>query len=179
MADTCVEKYKMIDVFLDKNHYINSYDFVISIMKNKYNNLNVDDLKIEKNLYNKPYFSNLTDFHFNISHSKQFIVCAFSNMPIGIDIEKIGKINNRIIEKYFLDEEKDYIYCLCTNQNYRFYEVWTRKEAYVKWLGSGLYHSFKSFSVIENKNYKKIDFDNYIISIYSELNENISFHKYF
>ena len=83
---------------------------------------------------------------FNISHSKGRVVCAVSDKPVGVDIEKLTEKPTEEIEnfakRYFVENE---IFAL-ERENYSsvaFYEIWTRKEAYSKMLGSALSKNFK------------------------------------
>ena len=55
----------------------------------------------------------LCDFcFFNISHSKSHVVCAFCDVPIGVDIQKIYYITPREKYKFFNQKENSYV-----NQN--------------------------------------------------------------
>lgn len=91
--------------------------------------------------HGKPYANNL-NVHFNISHSGDLIVCAVSDKEIGIDIEKIRKINPDVSKRFACKNELDYIK---THQNGLF-EIWTLKEAYFKCTGTGLGADIKNVS---------------------------------
>ncbi len=54
-----------------------------------------------KNHYGKPYLNGYPNYYFNISHSGEFVVCAISNNPVGIDIEQIKQIEYEEIAKSF------------------------------------------------------------------------------
>ena len=41
--------------------------------------------------HGKPYLSDYSDVHFNISHSGEYVVCSVSDKPVGVDIQKISK----------------------------------------------------------------------------------------
>ena len=68
--------------------------------------------------------------------------------PVGFDIEVPRESVNyvKIAQRFFTKEEWEWI--LIAGQD-AFYDVWVRKEAYVKYLGSGLAEGLDSFSVIE------------------------------
>ena len=83
---------------------------------------------------------------FNISHSKGRVVCAVSDKPVGVDIEKLTEKSTEEIEnfakRYFVENEV----LTLEQENYSsvaFYEIWTKKEAYSKMLGSALSKNFK------------------------------------
>ncbi len=81
----------------------------------------------------KPYFKDYKQLHFNLSHSDIYLAVAFSDSPVGVDIEKHREINLKIAERYFTPNERK------TVKNSRdFFYVWTRKEACLKKTGEGL-----------------------------------------
>ena len=89
-----------------------------------------------------------------------------------IKIKPRKRIDN-IVNKAFLEEEKEYYYNL-DNDNERidyFYYIWTQKESYVKFLGVGIRGYFNNVKIGYNKNIntKKINIDNinYYLSICS------------
>ncbi len=41
----------------------------------------------------KPYILDYTNMHFNVSYSEEYVVCAVSDKPVGIDIQKISEYN--------------------------------------------------------------------------------------
>lgn len=47
----------------------------------------------------KPYFSDIRDFFFNISHSGDYLILAWSRHEIGVDMEQIRKELPRFPEK--------------------------------------------------------------------------------
>lgn len=122
---------------------------------------------IERNEYGKPYIKNNPNLHFNISHTKDMIVCAVSEKSIGVDIETVRPTYNRIAEKFFSVKEQEYIFKSKDGQDVRFCEIWTRKEAYVKWIGKGMLMPFKSFDVIHDNRIVTIFVGKYILSVCS------------
>ncbi len=107
--------------------------------------------------HGKPYAVGCAEF--NISHSGNMVVCAVADNPVGIDVEMIKPINPGIVRKLCTESDNRYIYGknspnetdeFSDEQLYRFYEVWTAKEAYFKCIGTGI------------KNLKSISFENLI-----------------
>ena len=117
----------------------------------------------------KPYVENL-GIHFNISHSGDYVICAVSESEIGIDIEKIKEVKDGLTEYICTEEEKNYI-ASCKDKEKkqrRFFEIWTAKEAYFKFLGTGL-GDLKSINSLDEEfkiHLKTFSHENYIISIY-------------
>lgn len=75
--------------------------------------------------------------YFSISHSKRGIAVAISDEPIGIDIEAIRPLNEGLVQKTMNPQEQAQI-AVAANPAQEFIRLWTRKEAYVKMLGTGI-----------------------------------------
>lgn len=101
--------------------------------------------KMVKRLYGKTDFDVKTGKNgkpelefcfFNISHSGKYAVCAVSDVPVGIDIEKMTDFKRRERYMLFSKEESDYVNEAESTE--RFYTLWTMKEAYIKAVGGTL-----------------------------------------
>ncbi|CAI8733179.1 MULTISPECIES: 4'-phosphopantetheinyl transferase family protein [Bacillus] len=107
-----------------------------------------EDIQFMHNDYGKPFLKNIAEFHFNISHSEDWIVCSIHHGPVGIDIEKIVPFNLEIAKQLF--SEIEYMDLLEKDEKERlsyFFELWTAKESYVKAVGKGLSIPLNSFSL--------------------------------
>ncbi len=151
----------MNKIYLFKNK-IDHYDFVKTIAARKYN-ISKKNLNILFSKHGKPYFENIMDFHFNISHSKDLITVAISESPVGIDIEYIRNPDLRIAKR-FCDEEYNYI--TERDSTIRFFEIWTKKEAYLKYKGTGLSGGLKSINTLNcDTPIKSYKLGKYILSV--------------
>lgn len=74
--------------------------------------------------------------YFNISHSGDYAVCAVSDVPVGIDIERISGFKKRERYMLFSPEESEFVN-ECESEK-RFFTLWTMKEAYIKAIGGTL-----------------------------------------
>ena len=85
---------------------------------------------------------------FGISHSENWVTCAFSKEKIGIDIEK-KKYNERIMERCFNTTEIEYIKTSHNRETMinNYTKTWTIKESYIKYLGIGLKYGMKRFLI--------------------------------
>jgi len=102
---------------------------------------------------NKPGLKFYENIHFNISHSGEWVVCAFSALPVGIDVEKIRKVNFNIARRFFSEDEVNQLFSLSTQKQLEFFfDLWTIKESYLKAIGTGLTRSLNSFTVRFGKN---------------------------
>lgn len=119
----------------------------------------------------RPYFKDMPHLDFNISHSNSMVACAvcLSSEPpprVGIDCEEIyGKDPTLLAERYFTEKERS---CVLSAENkaYAFTEIWTKKEAYLKHLGTGLSRSPKSFDTLETElHFETFEKENNIVTL--------------
>lgn len=123
-------------------------DLLVRMLLSKLFQITNSNFSIAYNDHNKPFLTNLPNHHFNISHSGSWVVAAFSEKPVGIDIEKIKKANFEVAERFFSDEEVAFLDELDQNQKDEwFFRFWTAKESYLKAIGTGLSKPLSSFVV--------------------------------
>jgi 4'-phosphopantetheinyl transferase len=91
-------------------------------------------------------------FFFNISHSHDLVVLAFSRSHrLGVDVEHIRPLPDfhEIVHFYFHPKETAAIQQLpASEQQQAFFQLWTGKEAFVKGTGEGLSRPFDSFAFL-------------------------------
>lgn len=85
--------------------------------------------------YNKNGKPLLEFCYFSISHSGEYVVCSVSDVPVGVDTEVIRDIPFRNDYRLFTLEEVVYVNENEKEHSLRFFEVWTKKEAYIKAKG--------------------------------------------
>lgn len=94
--------------------------------------------------HGKPYIKGFESYRFSVSHSGGCVAFVDSTEEIGIDIQLIqGK--NKHAARFFTENEQLY----AAQSDSAFFEIWTRKEAYVKMLGIGLSHGLRNFDVLD------------------------------
>lgn len=94
----------------------------------------------------KPYLTDNDNFHFNISHSGRWVVIAYGSSPVGVDVQELrDKVPEGIAQRFFTGDEQSYV----GDDSRRFFRIWTGKESYIKYLGTGLKTPLNSFSVLE------------------------------
>ncbi len=134
-----------------------------------------NEIQFEYNEHEKPSIKNFPEFQFSVSHSGNCVAFVSDTSPIGIDTEIISDARIEIAKRFFSENEYKYI-LESESQNNAFYEIWTKKEAYVKFLGTGLSTPLSSFDVtnknLSSKFYTK-QISEYMLSIFSE-NQNLS-----
>lgn len=75
----------------------------------------------------KPYFPECPDVHFNISHSSGAVLVGVSDQEIGVDIERVRPVGQRMMVRlaHVTTEEA-------------FFQSWVRREARAKRSGDGI-----------------------------------------
>lgn len=116
-----------------------------------------NELEFEISENGKPHFKGIENFHFNISHCENAITVAVSDRPVGIDIEKLREADFRVSERFFTENEKKYV----GSCDRRFFEIWTKKEAYIKKHGLAL----KNLKDALSDNVFTTEIDGFIISV--------------
>ncbi|MDL2231183.1 4'-phosphopantetheinyl transferase superfamily protein [Porphyromonadaceae bacterium OttesenSCG-928-L07] len=108
--------------------------------------LQEEDYSMVKNEHGKPYIEGVANCHFNISHSGDYVLCAFSDQEVGVDIERIRKMPERVALRYFHPNEIAALEKADDKQDL-FFTYWSLKETYLKYLGDGLNRGLSSFEV--------------------------------
>ncbi|OUN02697.1 hypothetical protein B5G43_16035 [Flavonifractor sp. An92] len=84
--------------------------------------------------------------HFSLSHSGAFALCGLGKRPLGVDVERI-KPRRPNLPRYALSE-REFQWFTQRGSNWEdFYTLWTLKESYVKYTGSGLDRAARSIEV--------------------------------
>ena len=93
----------------------------------------IEDGILDRKENGQPYLQN-SDLYVSISHCDQMVACAVSETPVGIDIEKIRPIDEKLCLRVCTEQELAYV----RDSQERFFEIWTGKEAYFKKCGTGI-----------------------------------------
>lgn len=100
----------------------------------------------------KPALDGDFGIHFNLSHSGRYVAGVFSDSEAGIDVEQIREGQMKVAKRFFTPEE----YLMLQKQKPEetdrcFTELWTRKESYIKAVGSGMALDLASFRVLGDR----------------------------
>lgn len=167
LAETDYESVKKQLIYL----YCSSHNIVCNL---------IADFREDKN--GRPFITK-GSLYLSISNKNNYIILCFSQYSeVGIDMEKIATFNQQISDRFFSEEEKQYL-SNCHNSDYLFYRLWTMKESYAKITGSTLVESLKN-SFVDNNNiqntcvfkskiiiFNSFDIDDYMITICSYINK--------
>lgn len=115
-------------------------EILLRIMIIQLLNISNDCIRFGRLKNGKPILCDNDNCKFNISHSGNIIAVAItlSDSDIGLDVEKDLIVNYGIVKRFFGEKERYYVSESKSTENNRFCEIWTRKEAYIKYLGVGL-----------------------------------------
>ncbi|MDR1415367.1 MAG: 4'-phosphopantetheinyl transferase superfamily protein [Odoribacteraceae bacterium] len=104
--------------------------------------------EICRGAHGKPYFAAENGLYFNISHSGDLVVAAFSDREVGIDIERRGRPRLAVAERFFHPREVSRLRAVPAGSLLRlFADYWSVKESFLKYLGTGLSRSLSTFRV--------------------------------
>lgn len=99
--------------------------------------------------HGKPYLEDI-DFHFSLSHSGEYAICAYSDVPVGIDLQKVKERLPKHTKKILSEMESAFLKDLDETEQIRmFYRLWARKESLIKWDGRGLRIPLQEISFYE------------------------------
>ena len=160
--------------YLNLKNYLSKKQFLytrayLKILLSNFINITPDKIDIQLNKYGKPFINNELKINFNVSHSGNKSLFAFSKKyEVGIDIEKIDySLSYKKILSRFHENE---IFHLSNSNNTKlFFDYWTAKEAFIKMVGKGLYIPLDSFYI--SKDWKIYDESNLNSVLYHFYNE--------
>ena len=83
----------------------------------------------------------------SVSHSSRTFALLQADKEVGLDIQHERNISkDKIAERFFTQEESAYI--AAEESTDRFFQLWTRKEAYSKYTGAGIEQVVKKEPVL-------------------------------
>ncbi len=125
-------------IFLKKNekHIKQSLagEWLVRTMLEQMTGQNAREFVIIRDRQKKPYLVGMP-YYFNISHAGEYVMAAVSSTPVGVDLEQYGRDISQVMQRICTGEDLSYIKDM---ESGRKTELWTRKEALVKCLGTGI-----------------------------------------
>ncbi|RHX93799.1 hypothetical protein DLM76_12425 [Leptospira yasudae] len=121
---------------VDQHNYSLIGRILLNIGFQKYELTRNREYQVQFSEFGRPFVDGRVDF--NISHSQGIVGCAFSDAGrVGFDVEKIVKINSEDFLDFFSNSEIKKIQS-SASPNLTFMQFWTKKEAILKLVGSGV-----------------------------------------
>jgi len=116
------------------------------LFQNMNQNINAVHIPLMKTESGKPYLEG-TPLHFSISHTGKLWACLISQSEIGFDIQEKRNVKfHKLADRFFMDEEIAFVR---ENGIDGFFDIWVRKEACIKYYGTGI-RDIKSFGVVKD-----------------------------
>ena len=84
----------------------------------------------------KPFLPQ-TDLFCSVSHTDGLCVCVLSDGEVGVDVERIRPHIPRVAKRVFSETEQILLQNSAQPDRF-FFETWTKRESFVKCLGTGL-----------------------------------------
>ena len=106
-----------------------------------------EEISFDYGEHGKPFLHGREDFQFSFSHAGGYVAFVCGKRSVGVDIERTDREKENIARRHFTENEYEAIY---TRREKTFAEIWTAKEAYVKYLGTGLSKGLNTFDVLDD-----------------------------
>jgi len=152
LSDEEKSRAKRFKFALHRSRFIASHGFVRCILGN-YLKIDKQLINYKKGTYGKPCLAvkKCYNLQFNLSHTEDIALLVVSRgVELGIDIECNTRKTDwqAIVKRFFTPSEQQALFCLPEDQQKAaFFQLWTRKEAYMKVLGTGLSLAPTEFSL--------------------------------
>lgn len=110
-------------------------DFLARELLSRATGISPSELVIETTENGKPFIS-VPGIHFSIAHAHRLVVCALDEMPVGVDVERLRRLSQSLVNRFFSPAEA--AYAQSDTSGLHAMQLWTRKEAYTKMLGGSI-----------------------------------------
>ncbi len=101
--------------------------------------LDVNKFRFAKTDNGKPYVAESDAPHFNISHSGDYAVCAFSDYDVGVDVQRVVPVSKKLLDYVCTEAESAWIQSFSPSaRDDAFFRLWTAKESLIKLLGGSV-----------------------------------------
>ena len=100
----------------------------------------------------KPRLEGHPEIHFNISHCAACVACALGDAPVGIDVENRFPWKESLAARICHPLERERLRKLEPEEQEQWLNrIWSRKESYLKYLGTGIRRDLREFQVWEEE----------------------------
>lgn len=167
----------------DRQHKIQKYHFEIDKKLSLYAKLLAKkcisttlpmplcDIHIQQKDLHKPVLTGSFNIDFSYSHTRSAILLGITfHGKIGVDIEALSDNIPECLHQFFHEQEINYIQKAAKPET-AFFEIWTKKEAYTKYLGVGLSANLPAINTLSKSfapHFQTWQQDTYICSVYSD-----------
>lgn len=139
---------------LDQTRFIAARIFV-RVLLGRYLGRSPQTLAFASGRYGKPHLAAVDGPGFNVAHSGRLILCAIADTPhVGVDVERLRDdvdIDLLASGQFAASEQAALARLAPEVRRAAFFQIWTRKEAYVKAIGTGFSTEPSSFAVASHE----------------------------
>lgn len=136
---------------VDQRHVVNERHAILKKLLAHYVDRAPFDIELSYGQHGKPYLRD-SWLEFNLAHSQQHMLCALAwDNPLGIDVDVKRPVHHweYIAQKIFTLAEYEWLCAIPSHQRMDvFFKGWTRKEAYLKMTGEGLFGEAMAIEVL-------------------------------
>ena len=130
LDDNRREKYEKTRQKRDKENCVISY----LLLKKALKNFGIESIEFEIKENGKPFLKDCTNVFFNISHTSSGVAVVADKSLVGVDVQDILDVKEKIVERCFSKAERENIFSSDCPQK-EFTRLWTLKESAVKCNG--------------------------------------------
>src|SRR5215203_285073 len=134
----------------DSQNFINARG-ILRLLIGKYLEINPAEISFQYSEFGKPSIANNHSLQFNISHSRNIALFAFTKkFNIGVDVEFVNpniEVKEIAARFFSTNETKNLLALPEQQQTLGFFYCWSRKEAFIKAVGEGLSFPLDKFEV--------------------------------
>jgi phosphopantetheine--protein transferase-like protein len=152
ISDQEAQRASMFHSEKDRSTYICCHSLLRLVISYRLG-ISPESICLMKEKGNKPFIKEYP-LHFNISHTREAFAFVISDKPAGIDIENLyRKIDSEtFMNASFNPAERRFIKACDEETRERLFLLWTRKEAFLKALGTGIASDLRDIKVSGKRN---------------------------
>ncbi len=108
--------------------------------------------------WGRPTLKYYPGIYFSLSHSGDYAICSIGEQQVGNDIEFIKEGRLKVADRFFCEEEKEWVYAAKNEQEIekRMFRIWTIKESFLKVTGRGMSLPLQDFTVLMEEENRRI-----------------------
>ena len=135
---------------VDRDRFIVAHAVVRRVLA-RYLRKPAHSLRFHRDRFGKPSLAHRTNVTFNLAHADSVaLIAVTTGRPVGVDVERVTPLDDAfgVAEICFAPAERRVLHAVPAGQvNDTFFNCWTRKEAFIKAVGTGLSAPLKAFEV--------------------------------
>ena len=135
---------------VDRDRFIVAHGILRRVLA-RYVRRPASTLRFRRDRFGKPSLSHRTPLSFNMAHSDAMaLIAVTTGRPVGVDVERVAAIDDAfdVAEICFAPAERRVLHAVPSSAVCdAFFACWTRKEAFIKAVGTGLSAPLQAFEV--------------------------------